>query len=635
MQGKYILKIDEISTYDIKIENIEEMKNSIFIDAYKEAYRNLNSIIEAQNQKKKNKDKFIDKSINNIIAFIGERGSGKTSCMKSFLRAIENNEYLESEMENRMKVKFEILDMIEPSFFTDKINIIELVISNLFKKFSEKLEKKELEDYEKKKKLLNEFQEMFKALKYMGCKEEYQNSEIEELLMLSTTVSFKERLQGLIKSYLEFIKKDKLVISVDDIDFNMNHAYEMVEGIRKYLTLDDVVIVINLKMEQLELAINEKYISDIKNILQFANNKVEIFNKSKENVIAYLIKILPIARRIKLKDLAAYNLTLIINNKEIKVKNWNDYINELILEKTSIDLTGINKFFTSNLREFINFYFLIQETDIKLRREKLKEYFYSEFENKAEENQKEKIKNILNLSYNKKNRYILDNFLIEKSIKMTNSNSESDRKIKPLLPEDLSNTEKSEGIINIIKLIRELEKDYSNVVFKEIIEVFYSIFINEVLENKEYCEELFGKDYLRNFEVKLEVPLKSEVVEKIKKEEKILSNFIIEEKAQNRYLFSPIAPYYQAIFGKTLNKAFIPKNLKQIERIYYYLENILEEILKKGKKDLEIARNENNGLKEFLKLFYTDLYQKLSNDDLFEKSDIKKETNKILKILNK
>lgn len=142
MQGKYILKIDEISTYDIKIENIEEMKNSIFIDAYKEAYRNLNSIIEAQNQKKKNKDKFIDKSINNIIAFIGERGSGKTSCMKSFLRAIENNEYLESEMENRMKVKFEILDMIEPSFFTDKINIIELVISNLFKKFSEKLEKK-------------------------------------------------------------------------------------------------------------------------------------------------------------------------------------------------------------------------------------------------------------------------------------------------------------------------------------------------------------------------------------------------------------------------------------------------------------------------------------------------------------
>lgn len=30
MKEKYILKVDKISTYDIKVENMEEMKTSIF-----------------------------------------------------------------------------------------------------------------------------------------------------------------------------------------------------------------------------------------------------------------------------------------------------------------------------------------------------------------------------------------------------------------------------------------------------------------------------------------------------------------------------------------------------------------------------------------------------------------------------
>lgn len=482
MQRKYILKIDEISTYDIKIENIEEMKNSIFIDAYKEAYRNLNSIIEAQNQKKKNKDKFIDKSINNIIAFIGERGSGKTSCMKSFLRAIENNEYLESEMENRIKVNFEILDMIEPSFFTDKINIIELVISNLFKKFSEELEKKELEDYEKKKKLLNEFQEIFKALKYMGCKEEYQNSEIEELLMLSTTVSFKERLQGLIKKYLEFIEKDKLVISVDDIDFNMNHAYEMVEGIRKYLTLDDVVIVINLKIEQLFRAIQERYSKEISALINLDKNfewKEELEDRTEK----YLLKLLPIERRIYLKNIDEYECNLVLDeDKKVTYKNK---IIQLINEKTKFYLKEdgiiIKNLLSNNLRELLGIIVLIKKIN---NLNNLKEYIvnsYIKYNFKASE--QNKILGLIKQPLREKNQYLLENILLNKEDFGTKAD-ESEK----------------DNFYYIVKRI--VENNNKNKILK-IIPMLYSIFFHEFLSNEnkegEVLEVLFGKYYLQNF----------------------------------------------------------------------------------------------------------------------------------------
>lgn len=599
MQGKYILKIDEISTYDIKIENIEEMKNSIFIDAYKEAYRNLNSIIEAQNQKKKNKDKFIDKSINNIIAFIGERGSGKTSCMKSFLRAIENNEYLESEMENRIKVNFEILDMIEPSFFTDKINIIELVISNLFKKFSEELEKKELEDYEKKKKLLNEFQEIFKALKYMGCKEEYQNSEIEELLMLSTTVSFKEKLQGLIKSYLEFIKKDKLVISVDDIDFNMNHAYEMVEGIRKYLTLDDVVIIINLKMEQLNRIIEEKYIEDFRNIIGKTKNIDGILREIDERKEQYLCKFLPFERRVYLKELEEYNFNIFLETKGKKIEfKSKEAICKYILKISNVDILKLKDEIPNNLREMINFISIIKELR-KDNKEILWNYFYKKYFFKLKMEDKNKIKKLLLLEdYSKINNYIISNLKNDNYI----NNWEFISEIKPNYLE--------ESLSSVVKCLKELEENYElqTLYMKILIEMKYCFYLEEVYNKIDERRKLFGNNFLQeNEEMKLG-KIKEEL-ENLKKEFdskdlEIVNLFIINNKKEK--FFSIVGPIYNGI----LYEKKYQYKLKSLEAIYK-LCTFIEEYLN-FEKDKKIYEN--------IVSFYNRMYDFIKKEKSFERN---------------
>lgn len=64
----------EIGKYGPKCEKLEDYETSIFKKIYEEAFESLDEILKNEGQLENN----------NIISFIGERGSGKTSCMLSF-----------------------------------------------------------------------------------------------------------------------------------------------------------------------------------------------------------------------------------------------------------------------------------------------------------------------------------------------------------------------------------------------------------------------------------------------------------------------------------------------------------------------------------------------------------------------
>lgn len=68
-----------------KIENLndsETLNESIFADIYTRAFRLIDEIA---NQPSDNNEPH-SRERNNIVAFIGERGSGKTSCLRSLRR---------------------------------------------------------------------------------------------------------------------------------------------------------------------------------------------------------------------------------------------------------------------------------------------------------------------------------------------------------------------------------------------------------------------------------------------------------------------------------------------------------------------------------------------------------------------
>lgn len=81
---------------------------------------------------------------NNIFAFVGERGTGKTSCMISVTGMLTDKDKINMDMSlypSIDKVKFETIDLIDPAYFDKSHNLPSLFLAKLYKKFLQELDK--------------------------------------------------------------------------------------------------------------------------------------------------------------------------------------------------------------------------------------------------------------------------------------------------------------------------------------------------------------------------------------------------------------------------------------------------------------------------------------------------------------
>ncbi len=119
----------------------------------------------------------------------------------------------------------------------------------------------------------------------------------EGLLKLTASVDMRNSIENLVKKYLEFVDKNFLVISIDDIDMHTEHAYEMAEEIRKYLKQPKVIVLMALKLEQLEQTIELHYRKQYdKMIGKGAMSESTIVDMA----LKYVIKLIPENNRIYL-----------------------------------------------------------------------------------------------------------------------------------------------------------------------------------------------------------------------------------------------------------------------------------------------------------------------------------------------
>ena len=272
-------------------EDYASRKSSIFAAQYKKALQVIDAYIEA---KEDDNGQTLQESRNNIIAFMGDRGTGKTSCMMSVLNMLE--EHLRERGKNKTIASVEVVD---PSFFDENTNIIYLVVGKMFAAFKESIDKNN-EETARVYDLMTAFQDVLSQISMMGKSPLNENdTDIHQLKNLLVTVNLKKSLKKLVDCYLTFFGKDFLVIPVDDIDNNTDQAYMMMEQIRKYLILPNVIILISFKLEQIS-NVAELYFTKLYGPLLSKNenalNEADMAQK-------YLLKLFPLEHRIALPDL--------------------------------------------------------------------------------------------------------------------------------------------------------------------------------------------------------------------------------------------------------------------------------------------------------------------------------------------
>ena len=283
------------------VENLKRLKESIFSYHIDKSIHLIDEHLSVDPKEANDAQDYV----NNIIAFVGERGAGKTSCMCSvisILQELQNKKAYNTSFDNLKTLpqkRIHALKLIDPSFFDAVHNILEIIIGEMYNRTSRDLSTFITVDKENEaRKLLKSFQAIKRDMLYVDKNTRFErDEELEELSLLAAGVDLRTGIQKLIADYLSYFNSDVLLISIDDIDLNVKLAYEMVEQIRKYLILPNVMILMAVKIDQLSMVIQENLSKQFDQALKH-DTRILTGNDISEMAERYINKLIPIESRI-------------------------------------------------------------------------------------------------------------------------------------------------------------------------------------------------------------------------------------------------------------------------------------------------------------------------------------------------
>lgn len=314
--------------------NLSSLENSPFKEQY------LNALSEIESYLSTIQDKSSDRDMdfaNNVFAFTGDRGSGKTSCMVSVGGFLTTNKELRSEFQDKYphisKTNFYTLDLMDPSYFDAKHNILSLFLAKIYSRFQKlSINNESIQEYKKMAFLAS----LTKAQKHAHLLIDDEGdtlitNKVEELECLSVAVDLKEDIKNLVDNFLDCLEGQYqiLILRIDDIDLNAKEAGVMSELIRKYFIIPNLLVLTALKMNQLyTIKLNE-----FSKSFSLRKDNPQVIEMAER----YLTKLFPHGQRIFLPDieeLLTRKLILTSASKTWTYPSVQQCVLELIFNKT-------------------------------------------------------------------------------------------------------------------------------------------------------------------------------------------------------------------------------------------------------------------------------------------------------------
>lgn len=390
----------------------DSFENSLFLNQYQQAIDIFDHLWKEQIEWDKSSSNFhyLDNQFSNVIAFCGDRGEGKTSCMSSFATILtdekvrknacrKKNEDDEEKKKNPITIstdflqpqQIEWLGTIDPSFFDTKHNLLELLLGRMYAKVVDEMKNNssnnECDKQYNRRLLMEQFERVKSDISKLEKNDKIYDS-LEEISDLAAGVNLKKDLQELFTRYLNYTSKKCLLICIDDLDLNISEGYEMAEMLRKYLVCPQCIILVAVKVEQLIDVIATAHKKKVGN--------AEIAWEQCLNMARrYVAKLLPRRNRISMPipiDFCEYDLNfadiannIIPNESNFTVK---EKIVQMIFQKTGYvfyNTQHISPIIPKNLRSLrhlLSMLFSVPDAkdakgkENEIGRDSFKEYFF-------------------------------------------------------------------------------------------------------------------------------------------------------------------------------------------------------------------------------------------------------------------
>ncbi len=598
----------ENNNFEFKIEPVEidgeKYENSnLFKIQYAETIKLIKKIVEDENLEHYEK--------NNIIAFIGDRGSGKTSSLlstKNYVRQVYNKQNKEHKI-------FVIDQIVDPSNFTNISNIMHLFMSCLFKEYLIMKYENETRSNCGYDKLSEKFAKMQEILNFEGKKSFEENDPYSSLIECSDYTNVKMELKKLISDFLDFVnncnehkegngqstynfgKYTEVALFIDDIDLNSKHCFEMIEQIRRNMKINKLMIFLAFKWETFKNVILKNYYYDYEVLLKY-NADENLPLKLEEMARHYMVKFIPMNYRVYLPSvIKIIDYLKSLFRKLFKNFYWSifDNSNYYIL------------FFGKNLREINQRAFLISNIiSIDEKSEKLvalENYVKVVYNRNLKSISSIKFKDIIFYSDDETNEEVIIN--IFSIIRYIPSREDYDKyastwknilgdkvyfvknkKIKKFIS-FLKIKIKNEVMINAMNVFfKEIEKEENNFIFElpyllyGIDSLSLSIIVNEInkyLIGEEFVYKNFIEIFKNYFNLTIDDPYSRFVIKRCNNND----NFYV----IRRYLIKILLTIDMS--AKEFKEYFIQNNkeitTKQIDKKYSDMEDFIADVVKNHK----------------------------------------------------
>lgn len=248
----------------------------------------------------------------NIIAFSGERGQGKTSTMVSFSKAMSDRNLKDSMFTD---CTFQVLPPIDPTVMEETQSILGVILSRMYRMAEDRWSKNcDGRGFKlgnpteaQKNELLQQFQRCLRGINSIKYRKGAEIKSLIEINEMGDSSLLKQNLYELTNMLLEFVATEVrdhrfLVIQLDDTDAQIYAGTEVLEDIRKFLSIPNVVILMATDIDLLRKVVLQDKIKAFDPSLKHKTIDIEKLQKIESK---YIDKLIPPTHTIHLPKLSS------------------------------------------------------------------------------------------------------------------------------------------------------------------------------------------------------------------------------------------------------------------------------------------------------------------------------------------
>ncbi|MBA6336659.1 AAA family ATPase [Colwellia sp. BRX8-7] len=231
---KLVLNVDS-GEFTGEYKNDNELWQS---RAYELAISNIERLVKESKIILKNNERSVNKTLSRVhdaLFVFGDRGTGKTVFLYNLAKQWKQHQ--EKKSESNCNVLF--LDIIDPTLLINNDNFVNVVIAHIHGYMQ-----KEINASTSSK---ADYYHILGTLAESLGQSEYNSRDaggLDRILSYQSSMDLESNFHLYIEFCISFLKKDAIVLLIDDVDMSMNKSHEVLETIRRLLSCPQIIPVV-------------------------------------------------------------------------------------------------------------------------------------------------------------------------------------------------------------------------------------------------------------------------------------------------------------------------------------------------------------------------------------------------------